>query len=123
MIYTLKMHVPSQCLLKLHSSYMHSMTLLALMNVDLTSTIGQLSLNNLGQTTCSGIIFVTHQMARYSSDPRQEHGEAILYIKTHHLSLKFRPDASKEFEYYCDADFAGNWNKVLTQIDPSTAKS
>jgi len=29
----------------------------------------------------------------------------------------------KGFECYCDADFAGNWNKDFAQHDPSTAKS
>eukprot|EP00804_Cyclotella_cryptica_P008228 CCRYP_015146-RA/>CCRYP_015146-RA protein AED:0.29 eAED:0.29 QI:0/0/0/1/1/1/3/0/283 len=66
--------------------------------------------------------------AKYSSDPRKEHGEAIVYIvrylkKTRHLGLKFRPKKSKGFECYCDADFAGNWNKDFAQHNPSTAKS
>jgi hypothetical protein len=39
------------------------------------------------------------------------------------LGLKFRPNESKGFECYCDADFAGNWNKDFAQHDPSTAKS
>ncbi|KAL7474843.1 hypothetical protein ACHAW6_000792 [Cyclotella cf. meneghiniana] len=72
--------------------------------------------------------FATHQVAKYSSDPRKKHGEAIIYIvrylkKTHHLGLKFWPNESKGFEYYFDADFAGNWNKDFAEHDPSTAKS
>ena len=67
-------------------------------------------------------------VAKYSSNPREEHGEAIIYIvcylkKTRHLGLKFKPDESKGFVCYCDADFAGNWNKDFAQRDPSTAKS
>eukprot|EP00804_Cyclotella_cryptica_P001426 CCRYP_003677-RC/>CCRYP_003677-RC protein AED:0.04 eAED:0.04 QI:0/-1/0/1/-1/1/1/0/367 len=85
-------------------------------------------LNYLTQTSCSDLLFATHQVAKYSSDPRKEHGEAILYIvqylkKTRHLGLKFRPNESKGFECYSNADFAGNWNKDFAQYDPSTAKS
>jgi hypothetical protein len=62
------------------------------------------------------------------SDPRQSHGEAILYLvrylkKTCNLGLKFKPDPKKGFECYCDADFSGNWNREFAPMDPSTAKS
>jgi hypothetical protein len=85
-------------------------------------------LNHLGQTSPSDIILATHQVAKYSSDPREEHGEAILYLvqylkKTRHLGLRFKPDEKKGFECYCDVDFTGNWNKDFAQVDPSTAKS
>jgi hypothetical protein len=61
-------------------------------------------------------------------DPRQSHGEAILYLvcylkKTCDLGLKFKPDPKKGFECYCDADFSGNWNREFAPVDPSTAKS
>ncbi len=73
-------------------------------------------------------MYATHQIAKYSSDPRQSHGEAVLYLvcylkKTLDLGLKFMPDPKKGFECYCDADFSGNWNKAFTPTDPSTAKS
>jgi hypothetical protein len=73
-------------------------------------------------------MYAVHQIAKYSSDPRTEHGEAIIYLvrylkATRHLGLKFIPDASKGFQCYCDADFSGNWNKEFAPTDPSTAKS
>eukprot|EP00804_Cyclotella_cryptica_P023589 CCRYP_011926-RA/>CCRYP_011926-RA protein AED:0.24 eAED:0.24 QI:0/-1/0/1/-1/1/1/0/157 len=73
-------------------------------------------------------MYAVHQVAKYSDDPRQEHGEAIVYIMkylkaTRHIGLRFKPDASKGFQCYCDADFAGNWNKEFAETDPSTAKS
>jgi hypothetical protein len=82
----------------------------------------------LAQTTRPDILFATHQIAKYSSDPRREHGEAIIYLvrylkKTRHIGLKFKPDPSRGFECYCDADFSGNWNKELAPYDSSTAKS
>ena len=60
-----------------------------------------------------GIVYATHQIAKYSSDPRQSHGEAILYLvcylkKMRNLGLKFKPDPKKRFECYCDTDFSGN---------------
>jgi hypothetical protein len=87
------------------------------------STVGKL--NYLAQTTKSDIMYATHQIAKYSSDPRQSHGEAILYLvcylkKTWDLGLKFKPDPKKGFECYCDADFSGNWNKAFASVDPST---
>ena len=90
------------------------------------SIVGKL--NHLAQTTRPDIAYATHQIAKYSADPRQSHGEAILYLvrylkKTRDLGLKFKPDPSKGFECYCDADFSGNWNKEFASNDPSTAKS
>ena len=85
-------------------------------------------LNYLAQTTRPDIIFAVHQIAKYSSDPRLEHGEAIQYLvrylkKTRDLGLKFKLDPSKGFECFCDADFSGNWNKAFAPHDSSTAKS
>ncbi len=40
------------------------------------SVVGKL--NYLAQTTCPDIIYAIHQIAKYSSDPRQLHGKAIL---------------------------------------------
>jgi hypothetical protein len=47
-------------------------------------------------------MYATHQIAKYSSDPRQLHGEAILYLicylkKTCDLGLRFKPDSTKDF--------------------------
>jgi hypothetical protein len=95
-------------------------------NFNYRSAVGKL--NYLGQTTWPDIMYAVHQVAKYSADPRQEHGEAIIYIvkylkATRHIGLHFKPDASKGFQCYCNADFAGNWNKELAETDPSTAKS
>ncbi len=90
------------------------------------SAVGKL--DYLAQTTRPDIMYATHQIAKYSSIPRQSHGEAVLYLvcylkKTHDLGLKFKPDPKKGFECYCDPDFSGNWNKAFAPMDPSTAKS
>ena len=96
------------------------------LNFNYRSAVGKL--NYLAQTTRPDIMYATHQVAKYSSDPRQSHGEAILYLvrylkKTRDLGLKFTPDPTKGFECYCDSDFSGLWNKEFAPVDPSTAKS
>ena len=63
------------------------------------------------------IVYAMHQVAKYSSDPRKEHGEAIIYIvkylkATRHIRIHFKPDPM----------FAGNWNKQFATTYPSTAK-
>jgi hypothetical protein len=38
----------------------------------------------------------------------------IRYLKkTRDLGLHFKPDPTKGFECYCDADFSGLWNKAF----------
>jgi hypothetical protein len=90
------------------------------------SAVGKL--NYLAQTTRPDIMYAMPHIAKYSSDPRQSHGEAIFYLvrymkKTRDLGLKFKPDPKKDFECYCDADFSGNWNRDFAPVDPSTPKS
>ncbi len=96
------------------------------LNFGYRSIIGKL--NYLAQTMRPDIVYATHQSAKYSSDPREPHGEAVLYLirylkKTHDLGTCFKPDQDKGFACYCDADFSGNRNKHLAPYDPSTAKS
>ncbi|KAL7477079.1 hypothetical protein ACHAW6_002895, partial [Cyclotella cf. meneghiniana] len=67
-------------------------------------------------------------IAKYSSNPKQEHGQAIIYmvhylIKTSDLGLHFKRDVSKGFYCYADMEFLGEWNKDFAKLDPSTAKS
>ncbi len=95
------------------------------LNFNCRSAVGKL--NYLAQTTRPDIMYATHQIARYLSDPIQSHGEAILYLvcylkKMRNLGLKFKPDPKKGFKCYCDADFSGNWNKAFVAVDPSNAK-
>ena len=43
--------------------------------------------------------------------------------KTRLLGLQFKPDPSKGFECYADADFAGTYICDFAAMDPGTAKS
>jgi hypothetical protein len=79
-------------------------------------------LNFLAQTACPNIMYATHQTTKYSSDPRTSHGEAVLYLIRYLKKTLFKPDRNKDFEFYCDADFSGLWNKELAPVDPSTSK-
>jgi hypothetical protein len=81
------------------------------LNFNYRSVAGKL--NYLTQTTRPDIMYATHQISKYSSNPRQSHGEAILYLvcylkKTQDLGLKFKPDPKKGFECFCNANFSGN---------------
>jgi hypothetical protein len=80
------------------------------LNFNYRSVVGKL--NYLAQTTRPDDMYATNQIAKYSSDPRTSHGEAVLYLicylkKTRELGLHFKPDRNKGFECYCDADFSG----------------
>ena len=90
------------------------------------SAIGKL--NYVAQTSRPDIVFAVHQLAKYSSDPREPHGDALLHLirylkKTREIGIRFSPLPDRGFDCYCDADFAGNWNRSFAQHDPSTAKS
>jgi hypothetical protein len=85
-------------------------------------------LNFLEKSTRPDIAYATHQVARFCEDPNAEHGEAIEHIAkylrdTADQGLIFRPDISKSFDTYADADFVGNWHRMTASDDPSTAKS
>ncbi len=96
------------------------------LNFNFRSAVGKL--NYLAQTTRPDIMYAMNQIAKYLSDPRQSHGEAILYLvcflkKKRGVELKFKPDPKKGFECYYDADFSGNRSREFAPMDPSTAKS
>lgn len=85
-------------------------------------------LNYFAQTTRPDIMYATHQVTKYSSNPREPHEEAALYLvrylkKSRDIGIRFWPDPDKGFECYCDDDFSGLWNKQFARHNPSTAKS
>jgi hypothetical protein len=64
------------------------------------SLIGKL--NYLAQTTQLDIMYATHQLTKYSSNPREMHGEAAPYLvcylkKTRDIGTHFQPDCTKRF--------------------------
>ena len=85
-------------------------------------------LNYLAQTTRPVIMYATHQIAKYSSDSRTSHREAVIYLichlrKTRDLGLRFKTDLNKGFECYFNADYSGLWNKAFAPVNPSISMS
>ncbi|KAL7580919.1 hypothetical protein ACA910_005738 [Epithemia clementina (nom. ined.)] len=90
------------------------------------SVIGKL--NFLEKSTRPDISYAVHQCARFSSNPKQSHGLALKrigkYLKgTADQGIIFKPDPSKSFHCWVDADFAGNWHPDYAATDPMTSKS
>ena len=78
------------------------------------SIIGKM--NYLEKCTRPDISYAAHQCARFTEDPRQEHGKAVRwlgrYLKgTRDKGIIFHPIDDKELEVFVDADFVGNWTK------------
>ena len=77
------------------------------------SIIGKL--NYLEKSTRPDISYTTHQCARFTVNPKKEHGEAIRwlarYLKgTRDKGIIIKPEKGRNLEMYVDADFAGNWD-------------
>lgn len=90
------------------------------------SVIGRL--NYLEKASRSDIAYITHQCARFSADPKVEHGEAIRWIArylkgTRDKGTILRPDITRGLEVHVDADFSGNWDVREAKNDPDTARS
>ena len=96
------------------------------MDYNMRSVIGKT--NYLEKSTRPEIAFASHQIARFSANPREPHSKAMQhlgrYLKgTADKGIIYRPDTTKGFEVYADADLAGTWNKETAEDDPTTAKS
>jgi hypothetical protein len=94
---------------------------------DYRSIIGKL--NFLEKSTRPEIAcYAVHQCARFASNPRQSHANAIKYLCRYLMATKdkgiiLQPDVTKLFEVHVDCNFAGNWVKQDAMDNPSTAKS
>ncbi len=93
---------------------------------DFRSIIGKM--NYLEKATRSDLAYIVHQCARFSSCPKEEHGNAVRWIGrylkgTRDKGTIYRPDSSKGLELFVDADFAGNWDATEAFKDRDTARS
>ena len=89
------------------------------------SVIGKL--NYLERGSRSDIAYITHQCARYTENPKKEHGQALRWLgrylkETRDKGTILCPNKDKNLEVYVDADFAGNFDREDTQ-DRDTARS
>ena len=79
------------------------------------------------KSTRLDISYATHQCARFCSDPKESHAQAVKRIGrylsgTKDKGLILNPN-NHSFDCYVDADFCGNWDRLNADVDPSTAKS
>ena len=89
------------------------------------SLIGQL--NYLTASTRPDILYATHQCARFCNDPKNSHEIAAkriaCYLRgTIERGIILKPDRSRGFECYVDADFAGSWSPQEA-LDPTACFS
>ena len=85
-------------------------------------------MNYLEKATRSDISFAVHQCARFVSDPKEEHGEAVRwlgrYLKgTRGKGTIMKPMPDRELEVYVDASFCGDWDPTEATNDRDTARS
>ena len=81
----------------------------------------------LAGNTRPDLSYAVHQAARFSHDPKKEHGEAVKrigrYIKgTADQGIHLKAGAKLTLDAYADASFAGLWN-VENAEDPISVKS
>jgi hypothetical protein len=84
-------------------------------------------LNYLEKSTRPDIAYAMHQCARFTSNPKVEQAKAVKAIGRYLAAavdkgLIYHPNASG-LECYADADFAGNWNKDVSEDDKNTTRS
>jgi hypothetical protein len=78
--------------------------------------------------TRSDITYIIHQCARFSSDPKVEHGKAIRWLGRYLYATKdkvaiLKQIENKDLEVYVDANFSGNWDYEGVAEDKDTARS
>ena len=89
------------------------------------SIIGKL--NYLEKSTRPDLAYAVHQCARFSSNPKHLHADAVKCIGRYLLGTKDKGlilcPTRHSFDCWVDANFVGNWNKTIAMEDVGTAKS
>ena len=90
------------------------------------SIIGKL--NYLERGTRSDMSYATHQCARFTSDPKRPHVEAVRWLVRYLIGTRKKghyvnPSSKQGLEVYVDADFSGNWDPSQPEKDRDTARS
>ena len=86
-------------------------------------------LNYLEKCTRPDIVFADHQCARFASNPKQSHAEAVERIGNYLWNNKdkgiiIQPNRHiEQFTCWADAAFAGEWNKETAIDDPTVRRS
>ena len=84
-------------------------------------------LNFLEKSTRPDIAYAVHQCARFSTNPKESHANAVRNIgrylqQTQDKGLILDPK-QQSFDCYVDADLAGLWNPATAAYDPVMSKS
>ena len=82
----------------------------------------------IGKLNYCDISYAVHQCARFVSDPKVEHGNAVRwlgrYLKgTRDKGTIMRPLNDKEPEVFVDASYCGDWDPIEATRDRDTARS
>ncbi|KAI2512304.1 hypothetical protein MHU86_2180 [Fragilaria crotonensis] len=89
------------------------------------SIIGKL--NYLEKATRSDIAYAVHQCARFVSDPKKEHGDAVRWLGRYcwepETKAIMQPMTNKDLEVFVDASFCGDWDPKEAASDRDTARS
>jgi len=85
-------------------------------------------LNYLERGSRSDISYATHQCARFCSDPKRPHVEAVRWLVRYLIGTRDKgyyidPDSTRGLEVHVDADFSGNWDPSEPEHDQDTARS
>ena len=72
-------------------------------------------MNYLSSTSRPDILFSVHQAARFCSNPKRSHEEAVKRIarylkRTSDRGIACQFDATRPIEVFVDTDFSGTWN-------------
>ena len=84
-------------------------------------------MNYLERSCRPYIAYIVNQCARFSTDPRREHGQALIWIGKYlkenvNEGTTLQPEKVRGLELWVDADFASNWNRSESE-ERDTARS
>jgi len=82
--------------------------------LDYCSVVGKLYF--LEEGSRPEIVYAVHQCARFSTNPKESHTEAIRHMARYLVGTKDKGiilnlDMDKSFEMYVDASFSGDWRR------------
>eukprot|EP00978_Attheya_sp_CCMP212_P034334 scaffold143320_cov71-Attheya_sp.AAC.1 len=86
------------------------------------------NINFLEKSTRPELAYASHQFARFSSDPKNSHAQAIKQIGRYLMGTRdkgiiLKPNPDMGLEDWVDANFCGNWDRKHALEDPTTARS
>ena len=94
-------------------------------NFHYKSVIGKM--NYLEKCSRPEIAYAVHMCARYSNEPKVEHGQAVKWIGRYLAGTRGKgfilKPKDESFVVWADADFSGNWHPESAMDDPDTARS